>query len=208
MDDQPPEEAAAPTTPPETPKQVPGGTGVRIGAVIAIAVLVAVVVWALVDRGDDSAAVETTTEATVTGEATGPIKLAVSGIRALSAAAGQPIYWIGRRPGNTLEFIRTADGKVYLRYLPPGVEVGAPKADFTIIGTYPFPDAFESLQRISGGKEVAAPGGGIAVVHAGYPQSVHVAYPDVDYQIEVYDPSPARALELATSGRPLRPIVE
>jgi hypothetical protein len=206
MDDQPQEEAAPPT-PPETPKQVPGGTGVRIGAIIAVAVLAAVVVWALVDWNDDSSAVETTTDTTVTGEATGPIKLAVSGIRNLSSASGQPIYWIGRRPGNTLEFIRTADGKVYLRYLPPGVKVGDPRDDFTIVGTYPFPDAFRSLQQISGDKGVAVPGGGIALVHEGYPQSVHVAYPDVDYQIEVYDPSPARALELATSEA-LRPITD
>jgi hypothetical protein len=124
----------------------------------------------------------------------------------LSKASGQPIYWIGRRPENTLEFIRTADGKIYLRYLPRGVKVGDERANFTIVGTYPFPDAFESLQRVSGGKAVAVPGGGIAVVHDGYPQSVHVAYPDVDYQMEVYDPSPARALQLATS-RALRPII-
>ena len=206
MDDQPQEEAAAPT-PPETPKQVPGGTGVRIGAIIAVAVLAAVIVWALVDWNDDSPAVETTTDTTVAGEPTGPIKLAASGIRNLSEAAGQPIYWIGRRPGNTLEFIRTADGKIYIRYLPPGVKVGDPGADFTIVGTYPFPDAFGSLQQISGDKGVAVPGGGIALVHEGYPQSVHVAYPDVDYQIEVYDPSPARALELATSDA-LRPITD
>ena len=206
MDDQPPEEAAAPTAP-ETSKQVPGGTGVRIGAVIAVAVLAAVVVWALVDWSDDSPAVETTTDTTVAGDPTGPIKLAVSGIRTLSKASGQPIYWVGRRPRNTLEFIRTADGKMYLRYLPPGVEVGDSRADFTIVGTYPFPNAFESLQRVSGGKEVDVPGGGIAVVHDGYPQSVHVAYPDVGYQIEVYDPSPARALQLATS-RALRPIAD
>ena len=87
------------------------------------------------------------------------------------------------------------------------MEVGDSRADFTIVGTYPFPNAFESLQQVSGDKEVAVPGGGIALVHDGYPQSVHVAYPDVDYQIEVYDPSPARALQLATSGA-LRPITD
>ena len=87
MDDQPQEEAASPD-PPETPKQVPGRTGVRIGAVIAVAVLAAVVVWALVDRSDDPSAVETTTDTTVAGEPTGPIKLAVSGIRTLSKASG------------------------------------------------------------------------------------------------------------------------
>ena len=40
----------------------------------------------------------------------------------------------------------------------------------------------------------------MALVDESYPNSVHVAYPGVDYQVEVYDPSPARAREVATSG--------
>ena len=41
---------------------------------------------------------------------------------------------------------------------------------------------------------------GIALADAGYPQSVHLAFPGVDYQIKVYDTSPQRALEVAVSG--------
>ena len=31
--------------------------------------------------------------------------------------------------------------------------------------------------------------------------SVHIAFPRVDYQVEVYDPEPARALAVARSDR-------
>jgi hypothetical protein len=36
-----------------------------------------------------------------------------------------------------------------------------------------------------GGQEKTVPGGGTALVDAGYPQSVHLAFPGVDYQLEV-----------------------
>ncbi len=101
---------------------------------------------------------------------------------------------------------RTSDGKVYVRYLPPGVEAGDRRADFLIIVTYPFKGAFDSLKAVADDRGQSVPGGGLALVHDGYPQSVHLAYPGVNYQIEVYDPSPRRSLAVALSGdvRPVR----
>ena len=58
----------------------------------------------------------------------------------------------------------------------------------------------EALQNVSDSQEKAVPGGGIALVDAGYPSSVHMAFPGVDFQVEVYDPSPQRALAVALSG--------
>ena len=46
----------------------------------------------------------------------------------------------------------------------------------------------------------ATPDGGLVVATKGSPSNVYIAYPDSDQQIEVFDPDPARALELATSG--------
>src|SRR6266480_6015728 len=43
--------------------------------------------------------------------------------------------------------------------------------------------------------------GGAAVQDPKHPTSIHFAYPRSDYQIEVYDPSPARALQLVLSGQ-------
>jgi hypothetical protein len=53
---------------------------------------------------------------------------------------------------------------------------------------------------VANGKAIELPGGGIALVDEGYRQSVHVAFPGVDYQVEVYDPSPRRSLAVTTSG--------
>jgi predicted aconitase with swiveling domain len=46
---------------------------------------------------------------------------------------------------------------------------------------------------------------GVAMVDRAHPQSVHLAYPGVDDQVEIYDPSPARSLRIARSGE-VRPV--
>jgi len=99
---------------------------------------------------------------------------------------------------------RTASGLVYIRYLPPGAKVGNPRADYTIVGTYPKKDALKVLQDLAkqpDEKSVPAPGGGIAVYATNAPTNVYVAFPGSDEQIEVFDPSAKRALRLVTSGR-------
>jgi len=46
-----------------------------------------------------------------------------------------------------------------------------------------------------------APNGGFAAFSNAYPQSVHVAYPGVDYQVEVYAPTRGTARALVASGQ-------
>ena len=71
------------------------------------------------------------------------------------------------------------------------------------IGTYPVPDAHAALQALAekpGAHTAKTPDGGLVVVTEQNPTSVYIAYPDTDYQVEVYDPDPRKALEVATSG--------
>jgi hypothetical protein len=161
-------------------------------AVAAVAVVGGVVGW-LVARDNSSS----------TGSTAVPVKpvaLSASGLRTLARAVGQPIYWAGPREGYLYELTRTEKNAVYVRYLPPGVNAGAKGAKYFIVATYPFDDALHSLEKVANGKGIQLPGGGLAAVDESYPKSVHLAFPNVDYQVEVFDPSPARALEVATSG--------
>ena len=172
---------------------------IRLGAVVALAIAVGFIVWAVVGGGDNKSS-SSSQQTPATGTQTGPIGLSAQGLQAMQATLHQPIYWAGPKPGYTYEFRREASGRIYVRYLAPRVKVGAPGANFLIVATYPFPDAFKILRDLAKGTESKVPGGGIAVVQPGYPKSVHMAFPGVDYQIEVYDPSPARALAVASSG--------
>jgi hypothetical protein len=176
---------------------------VRIGAVVAIALAAAFAVWLLVRGNDDSSSASTTTPTTTTAEI-GPVAASPAALRALADEAGHPVYWIGPRPGRTYELTRTSSGRIFIRYLPPDVRVGNRTARFTIVGSYPVENAIDVLRDLSeqsGERSASVPGGGLAVYSTSSPSNVYLAYPGSDVQIEVFDPSAARALRLATSGR-------
>ena len=179
-------------------------SSVRIGAVVALAIAAAFVIWLIVRGNDNSSSATTTTDTTPTVNAIGPVAATHAALRSLSAKSDQPIYWVGPRPGQTYELTRTTSGKTYIRYLPPGAEIGNKRADYTIVGTYPTQDAQKVLKDLAkqpGEKSVSTPGGGFAVYSTAHPTNVYVAFPGSDVQIEVFDPSAAKALRLVTTGR-------
>jgi hypothetical protein len=117
---------------------------------------------------------------------------------------GHPIYWAGVEPDDTYELTRTKDGSVYVRYLPQGISVGDRRPNYLTIGTYPQKDAFRILRATAEKNQVATmdlDNGGLAFVDKKHPTSVYIAYPNADFQIEVYDPAPGRARQLVTSGQ-------
>ena len=135
----------------------------------------------------------------------------------LSEAAAQregPLDWAGERPGAELELSEAGvveageASRVYIRYLTGGAEAGNSKPDFLSVGTYRLPVAFALLKasaQRSGGKLRKAPGGAMAWVDPESPTSVYLAKPGGEYQVEVYDPDPKTALEVALSPQ-LQPV--
>jgi hypothetical protein len=72
------------------------------------------------------------------------------------------------------------------------------------VGTYPLAHAFATLRATAkkqGAKLIHLAGGGIAFQYKGRPTSVYLAFPGSNYQIEVFDPSPARALQVVRTGQ-------
>ena len=63
-----------------------------------------------------------------------------------ASSTGHPIYWAGSQPTFTYELSRTKDGRVYIRYLPPGVKLGDSRPKYLAIGTYPQRHAFATLR--------------------------------------------------------------
>jgi hypothetical protein len=177
---------------------------VRVGLIVAVAVVVAIVVWLLVrdnDNGSSSSAV-------ATGPAIGPVAATQDRLRRLADDEGHDVYWIGPENNTTYELTRTSAGRIFVRYLPKGVPIGVDRADYTIVGTYPVPNATSVLQGLaqkSGENKLSVPNGGIAVYSSSQPTNVYVAYPGSNLQIEVFDPSADRAQRLVTSGQ-LEPV--
>jgi hypothetical protein len=171
-----------------------------LGGVLGLALAAGIVVWAVTGNGGGSDGTSGPVAATIR-----PVALSAAGLRTLARVVGQPIYWAGPRKGYLYELRRTSNGNVYVRYLPPGVNAGARGAKYLVVGTYPFRGAYEALRRVTDAEVVQIPGGGIGTIAPNYRKSVHLAFPRVDYQMEVFDPSPARALHMATSGQ-IRPV--
>lgn len=173
---------------------VGGSNRLRIGTSLILAIVVAVVVWLIVKGTDDTS--DTTRPSAAASAAT------LATLRALPGEVGHPVYWAGTRAGYTLE-LTEVDGNLFVRYLPPGTDVGDPRADFLTVGTYRVADAYTVLKlrsRRRGQHALRARGGGIAVWSDSRPQSVYLAYPRADIQVEIYDTSAARARRLATTG--------
>jgi hypothetical protein len=195
------------------PSKPSGHPRIRLGAILALAAGAGLGAWAIVDHRDSgstatpgpAASVATPTTATASARPIAPVGLSAAGLRTLTASIHQPIYWAGPKPGFLYELTRTGTGKIFIRYLPPGTPVGSKKASYLIVATYPFKNALQALKNLAGRPQLTIPGGGIAVVDQAHPQSVHLAFPDADNQVEVYDPSPAQSLEIARSGE-VRPV--
>jgi len=169
------------------------------GVVVGLAVVVGVVAW--IASGEDD-------EAVVPVEEAEPRIVAVQELEGIAAAGGYPVYWAGPRAGTALELTESSDGSVQIRHLGDGVGVGEEPAAFLTVGTYPLADPAAALDSFAAEPSAIvrrSPDGRRIVTSSQKPTSVYFASPDNSVQVEVYDPSPKRALALALSGR-VRPI--
>lgn len=165
----------------------------RLGALIALGLAAFFVGWLVMNRGDDTAPVPS--GATATSE---------SDLRSFAESASHPVYWAGPKSDFTYELTRTTDGRVYVRYLPEGTQVGDPRARFLTIGTYPRAGAWAELKRAAradGAVSLKLERGGLAVFSDARPTSVYFGYPDAKYQVEVFHPSASEARRLALAAQ-------
>jgi hypothetical protein len=168
----------------------------RVAAAIGIALAVLIILVLVLGGGDDDGG-------SGSDVGTEPKEASVDDLREVADSAANPIYWIGEQDGKTYELTVSEEGNVFIRYLDPDVEVGSRDVASLTVGTYPVKDAYGALRKIArrpGSVVDETPDGGLVVAGKDNPSSVYIAYPGADYQIEVYDPDPAVALETATSG--------
>jgi len=172
------------------------------GLVIALALVVGVVAW-MATRGDGG---ESTPGPSSNGSESRVVTEAE--LKDVAALADHPVYWAGPAPGAELELTEGPEGSVQLRYLEEGDEAGEGPAESLTVGTYPLPDADGALDAFAkrrGSVVRRSRDGRKVVVSKGTPTSAYFVSPDDSVQVEVYDPSPKRALGLALSVQ-VRPV--
>jgi hypothetical protein len=132
----------------------------------------------------------------------------VTQLKALAARTPHPLYWLGPKPGYTYELTQTSDAKIYVRYLPPGVQLGVNAPNYVTVATYPEPNGFATVSqasKLSGEWIHRLRRGGLAVGSPRLPKSVYLSYPGATFLVEVFDPTPNHARVLVTTGQ-VRPI--
>lgn len=174
----------------------------RPRVIVGIGLVAAVILIVVLLLGDDDGASSGDHPISLPQATNGPEGASLDRLRDFADSVDHPVYWAGQRPGR-YELTVDHDGKIFIRYLEPGVAIGSGQANSLTIGTYPYSNAFGTLQ--AAGQQADAvtnhtPDGGIVIATKSTPDSAYIAYPDSDYQIEVYDPRPGRALALATAG--------
>ncbi len=135
--------------------------------------------------------------------ATAAVIVSADELREKAAEHDGPVYWAGEQEGAEIEYSEPEPGRIYVRYLTGGAEAGDPNTNFLTIGTYEFKDAAQALKKQSkesNGVLASAPGGGVVYFDTTHPQSVYLAYPGEEAQVEVFDPNPKRSLGLVSSG--------
>lgn len=166
----------------------------RVGIGVSIVLVAVAIVLASTGGGEDDGGAQADTA---------PRILDVAGLVELEESLDHSLYWAGEQPPDQVEVTQEADGNVYLRYLPPGVEAGDPREQFLTVGTYSVADPVGSLRSVAaeeGGELERLADGGFVLVNPSSEGSAYLAHPGSELQIEVYDPAPGRALGLIRSG--------
>ena len=168
----------------------------RVAALIGIVLAVAIGAFLLLGNDDDSGS-------SGPDPTNGAEAASVDDLQTVASAADHPIYWAGEESGKQYELTITSEGNIYIRYLDPDTPIGSADVASLTIGTYNVPDAYGALQGLAeqkGAKTGSTPDGGYVLTNKNNPNSVYVAFPGQDYEVEVYDPDPKNAFKVATSG--------
>jgi hypothetical protein len=135
--------------------------------------------------------------------ATAPTAVPLAQLKALPRKVQHPVFWAGPRRGRTYELTQTSTGRIFIRYLPSGVQPGSTDP-YLFVATFPLANAYAATKAVAARPDsVAIPvsGGGIAFYSSKTPTNVYLAFPNSDYQIEVFDPNAALAHAIVRANR-------
>jgi len=153
------------------------------------------------------------------GAATSPaaVNLITSGQTALTESelisavksTGIPVFWIGASAGAKYAYNNLAEDQNFIRYLPGGTGIADTAENYRIIGTYADVNAYQTMQKAAEsntGVSAVNPDGSIVFYSKATPLHVYLAFKNLPYQIEIFDPVPGVALKLATTPGILKTI--
>ena len=139
----------------------------------------------------------------------GQVALTESELISAVKAVGGSIYWLGSAAGAKYTFNNVADDQNFIRYLPGGNGLTDTEQKYRIIATYKDATAYQTMKtaaKSDTGVSITNPDGSIVYYLKASPLHVYLAFKNLAYQIEIFDPTPGAALKLATTPGILKTI--
>lgn len=173
--------------------------------IIATAVISSLVTFGITNQLAPGLADRTTLAA----QTSGGVCLSEKELRALVSENKIAAYWTGPVKDATYSINTTTPGQVFVRYILKGMDCGSTESNFRVVATYAEADAFNSTQQAGNqaeGVSLSNPDGSVVYFSKNAPKNVYIAYPGIDYQIEIYDPDPKTAVTLATTSNQVQLI--
>ena len=146
---------------------------------------------------------------TVNPITSGQVALTESELISAVKAVGGSIYWLGSAAGAKYTFNNVADDQNFIRYLPGGNGLTDTEQKYRIIATYKDATAYQTMKtaaKSDTGVSITNPDGSIVYYLKASPLHVYLAFKNLAYQIEIFDPTPGAALKLATTPGILKTI--
>lgn len=136
------------------------------------------------------------------------VVLTESELRQIVSELGQTIYWAGPMT-NARYTLSVNDTASFVRYLPEGKGADDTSMNYLIIATYVINGAFDAVRSAGNEQEgisITNSDGAAIYYNKSSPNNIYLAYPNSNFQIEIFDPSDERALQVATNPGLIQPI--
>lgn len=131
-----------------------------------------------------------------------------SELRQIVSELGQTIFWAGPMT-NARYTLNVNDTASFVRYLPEGEGADDTSMNYLIIATYAINGAFDAVRSAGNEQEgilITNSDGAAVYYNKSAPNNIYLAYPNSNFQIEIFDPSDERALQVATNPGLIQPI--
>lgn len=139
----------------------------------------------------------------------GQVALTESELISAVKTVGGSIYWLGSAAGAKYAFNSVSEDQNFIRYLPGGTGLTDTEQKYRIIATYKDATAYETMRtaaKSDSGVSITNPDSSIVYYLKASPLHVYIAFKDLAFQIEIFDPTPGAALKLATTPGILKAI--
>ena len=143
------------------------------------------------------------------GQLSGRVALEEAELLSLVRENNLIVYWAGPEANCKYSLTVNGSGQAFVKYLANGRGIDDTSSNYRVIGTYPQADAF-SITRAAGNQANAIsfvnPDGAQVFYSKEFPANVYLSFPDVSYQIEIFDPGNGVSLNLATTAGSIRRV--